>query len=184
MSPDTSLSQHTFDDYLWIRCSGRGSFINSPSLKKKADKHIAKGGQNIVVDLENCQGVDSTFMGTLAGIARICAAAEGTLQIASPTARTRAAMEGLGLDMMLELDPEHAPWQSQLESIRSTVAQSDNADSNNDSVRNLSEMERTQHVLDAHKTLSSINDKNEETFGYVCESLEADLERQHEEEHN
>ena len=93
---DTSLTFHEFDDCLWIRCTSRGSFINSPSLKTLADKYLDKGKSTIVIDLEVCPGVDSTFMGTLAGLARRCLGSGGSLQIASPTQRTRAAMESLG----------------------------------------------------------------------------------------
>ena len=42
---------------------------------------------------------------------------------------------------------------------------------------NLSELERTRHVLEAHNTLRSMSHKNSETFGYVCETLEEDLMR-------
>ena len=45
-------------------------------------------------------------------------------------------------------------------------------------MENLSELERTRHVLEAHNTLRSMSLKNNETFGYVCETLEEDLMRQ------
>ena len=35
-----------------------------------------------MVDLEICPGVDSTFMGALAGLARKCMAAGGSVQVA------------------------------------------------------------------------------------------------------
>lgn len=129
----------------------------------------------VVVDLELCQGVDSTFMGTLAGIARLCMGKGGELQIASPTERTRAAMEGLGLDMLLALDPTDAPWRSQLAEIRAKISQTGGASTGEGP--KLSDLERTEHVLDAHKTLSGLNKQNADSFGYVCESLEEDLRR-------
>ena len=81
----TTLTYHEFHDCLWIRCASRGCFVNSPALKTVAEKYLENGGCNIVVDLEVCPGVDSTFMGTLAGLARKCIAAGGIVQIASPT---------------------------------------------------------------------------------------------------
>ena len=93
---DTSLTYHEFDDCLWIRCTNRGSFVNSPALKTISEKYLARGGKLIVVDMEICPGVDSTFMGTLAGLARQMTAQGGFLQIATPTKRTRSAMESLG----------------------------------------------------------------------------------------
>lgn len=173
---DTSLTFHEFSDCLWIRCASRGSFINSPALKAIADKYLEKGGKDIVIDLEICPGVDSTFMGTLAGLSRRCMTMGGSVQIASPTARTRDAMESLGLDMLVELDPPEAPWQTDLDERRAILGGEGTRPSEEDG-HELSEMERTRHVLEAHNTLRAMNKKNDETFGYVCETLEEDLLR-------
>lgn len=173
---DTSLTHHEFSDCLWIRCTSRGSFINSPMLKSVADSFLEKGGKDIVVDLEVCPGVDSTFMGTLAGLARRCMAAGGAVQIASPTTRTRDAMESLGLDMLIDIDPQDAPWQDDIEERRAKLSQ-DKPSPEQQENKELTEIERTRHVLEAHNTLRSMNKKNDETFGYVCETLEEDLLR-------
>lgn len=173
---DTSLTFHEFSDCLWIRCSNRGCFINSPALKSIADKYLEKGGKDIIIDLEICPGVDSTFMGTLAGLSRRCMAVGGSVQIASPTARTRDAMESLGLDMLVDLDPPGAPWQTNLDERRA-ILNGKGAKPTGEDEHELSEMERTRHVLEAHNTLRAMNKKNDETFGYVCETLEEDLLR-------
>lgn len=171
----TDLIFHEFADCMWIRCSSRGSFINSPALKGIADKYLEEGGTCIVVDLELCPGVDSTFMGTLAGIARRCMAAGGSVEVAGPSARTRAAMESLGLDMLLAIDPAEAAWQADLAARRAALSQDESAMAES---AGLSEVERTRHVLEAHNTLRSMNKQNDEVFGYVCETLEEDLQRQ------
>ncbi len=171
---DTSLIYHEFDDCLWIRCASRGSFVNSPALKNIAEKYIARGGKVIVIDMEICPGVDSTFMGTLAGLARKIMANGGVIQIATPTQRTRAAMESLGLDMLVEMDPSGASWQAELNTRRSQLSLNSNKEAAADK---MSELERTRHVLEAHNTLRSMNHKNNEAFGYVCETLEEDLMR-------
>lgn len=174
---DASLTFHEFEDCLWIRCNGRGCFINSPSLKALADKYLEEGGDHLVVDLELCPGVDSTFMGTLAGIARRCAASGGTLEIASATSRTRAAMESLGLDMLIAIDPAEAAWQADLEVRRAVLAQHAAPENTPRSAETLTEQDRTRHVLEAHQALRSMSEKNDQVFGYVCETLQQDLER-------
>jgi len=185
MSPEPSLPHQRFEDYLWIRCNTRGSFLNSPALKCISEQYLLKGGANIIVDLEECQGVDSTFMGTLAGIARDCQAVKGNVQIASPTDRTRAAMENLGLDMVLILDPVDAPWRSQLVEIRASLSIAGCEICNPSDPININqiftETERAEHILVAHTTLRKMNSKNDESFNYVCESLEEDLRRREEE---
>ena len=171
---DSSLTYHEFDDCLWIRCTNRGSFVNSPALKTISEKYLARGGKLIVVDMEICPGVDSTFMGTLAGLARQISAQGGFLQIATPTKRTRSAMESLGLDMLLDIDPADAGWQANIDDRRAELAQGNGKEA---SAGNMNELDRTRHVLEAHNTLRSMNHKNNETFGYVCETLEEDLLR-------
>ena len=171
---DSSLSYHEFDDCLWVRCTSRGSFVNSPALKTISEKYIARNGRLIVIDLEICPGVDSTFMGTLAGLARKMMAQGGSLQIATPTRRTRAAMESLGLDMLVDIDPLHAGWQADIAERRSHLQQGNAREA---TTGNMNELDRTRHVLEAHNTLRSMNHKNNETFGYVCETLEEDLMR-------
>ena len=42
---DTSLTYHEFDDCLWIRCTNRGSFVNSPALKTISEIYLARGGK-------------------------------------------------------------------------------------------------------------------------------------------
>ena len=171
---DSSLTYHEFDDCLWIRCASRGSFVNSPALKTISEKYIARNGRLIVVDLEICPGVDSTFMGTLAGLARKMMAQGGFLQIATPTRRTKSAMESLGLDMLLDIDPADAGWQANIDDRRAILAQGEAHEANAD---NMNELDRTRHVLEAHNTLRAMNHKNNEAFGYVCETLEEDLLR-------
>ncbi len=175
---DSTLFYHVFPDCLWIRCASRGSFINSPALKAAAEKYLEGGGRLVVVDLEVCPGVDSTFMGTLAGLARRATAAGGAIEIASPTERTRAAMESLGLDMLMPLDPTFSVWSADKEQRRMVLEKKLGA--GDEASGDLSELDRTRHVLEAHKVLRSMNKQNEAAFGYVCETLEDDLARQQE----
>ncbi len=175
---DSTLFYHVFPDCLWIRCASRGSFINSPTLKAVAEKYLQGGGRLVVVDLEVCPGVDSTFMGTLAGLARRAMALGGGIEVASPTQRTRAAMESLGLDMLLPMDPGDSVWSADKEQRRAVLEQQlAGSEARQD---DLSELERTRHVLEAHKVLRSMNKQNDDAFGYVCETLEDDLARQQE----
>ena len=89
MNNNSSILFGLFDEFLWVRCSGRGSFANSPTVKSLGDDYIASGGRLIVIDLETCSGIDSTFMGTLAGLSRRLLPIGGSVQIASDRKSTR-----------------------------------------------------------------------------------------------
>ena len=158
-----------FDGFSWIRCEGKGSFLNSPALKEYGDSRIAEGERCLVIDLEACSGMDSTFMGTLAGMAsRLAAQSNGILQIAEAGPRNQRSLEDLGLDFLMEINPTNAPWTAILPTIRAEIKPSHPLPPPTQSQRAL-------HVLDAHKVLSDTNEQNAETFANVVKLLESNL---------
>ncbi len=48
---------------------GAANFLNATQLKEFGKEAIAKGAREFVVDLKDCHHLDSTFTGTIAGIA-------------------------------------------------------------------------------------------------------------------
>lgn len=143
--------------------------MNSPVIKTFADERIASGENQIVVDLQNCSGMDSTFMGTLAGIAtRLMASGEGALQVAEPGERNRRSLEDLGLDFLMEIDPPEATWRGRLDSIRPGLHPPQGPGK-------LGGVQRARHVLEAHQTLSEMNEKNASEFSGVVNLLENEL---------
>lgn len=171
MNTDSSILFGHFDGFLWIRCSGRGSFANSPTVKSIGDEYIASGGRLIVIDMETCSGIDSTFMGTLAGLARRLMPMGGTVQIASPSERCLCALEGLGLDALLSIEPPTAPWRGKVDEIRAHLGTEPAP------MVRLDAKEQTIHVLDSHLTLSELSNENEEKFRNVTDCLKEELER-------
>lgn len=53
---------------VYVRVKGRGEFQNSRSLRGFAADMIQRGSRQFVFDLEQCGGLDSTFLGVLTGI--------------------------------------------------------------------------------------------------------------------
>jgi len=143
--------------------------MNSPVVKAFGDERIAAGETRLVVDLGACTGMDSTFMGTLAGAAaRLSALDGGVLQIADPGERNRRSLEDLGLDFLMEIDPPAAIWRGKVEAIRSELKPPQPPGT-------LGQIQRTRHVLEAHQNLTDINDKNAREFGNVVSMLENEL---------
>ena len=143
--------------------------MNSPAVKAFGDERIAAGESCLVMDLSDCTGMDSTFMGTLAGMAARIAAHEGSVfQIAGSNDRNRRSLEDLGLDFLMEINPPSAVWHGMEEVIRSKLKppQAPGA---------LGQTQRARHVLDAHITLTGINDKNASDFKEVVTLLENEL---------
>lgn len=159
-----------FEGFSWVRCEGKGSFLNSPLIKSFGEERLGQGELLLVVDLEECSGMDSTFMGTLAGMAsRLSAVDGGGLQIACADERNRRSLEDLGLDFLMQINPSDGPWTNRLGEIRARlvpVAPSSPG----------AREERARHVLQAHEVLSGVNDRNAREFENVVGTLKQQLE--------
>jgi len=137
-------------------------------MKSFGDERIGAGERCLVVDLGACTGMDSTFMGTLAGMAtRLSTQEGGVLQIADTGARNRRSLEDLGLDFLMEIDPS-AAWQSQMDEIRMDLKPPQK-------LAIPTQIQRTTHVLEAHQTLVDSNDRNAQVFSTVVSMLEDEL---------
>ncbi len=135
-------------------------------MKQWAEKSIKSGITTIVVDLETCTGMDSTFMGTMAGIAmKLAKINNATLQVTSASDKTRRSLEDLGLSMLIDIDPKNPIWNGQEESIRPSLQPCQLSVN----------IDKTQHVFDAHKQLCEANDSNDDKFSTVLNVLEAEL---------
>ena len=69
MTPHARILAGNLRNLLWLRVTGKGSHEICPGLKCFATERIDEGARHFVVDLETCPAMDSTFMGTLTGIA-------------------------------------------------------------------------------------------------------------------
>lgn len=151
--------------FLFLQCRGKGNFLNSVPLRALADEDIAGGQRLIAVDLSTCTGMDSTFMGTLAGIARRLMALGGVVQIAEPSEYNRELLETLGLDALLEIQPTVALWRGRLDDLR-LAAQEVDMDG-----LPIPAAPKPEHILEAHVELSDISAENAEKFKHVVEEF-------------
>jgi len=157
------------DGFSWIRFEGKGSFANSSAVKAFGEQRIAAGETCVVVDLGGCTGMDSTFMGTLAGLAvRLSALAGGGLQIAAVDERNRRSLEDLGLDFLMAIDPPTAAWRGAEESIRNGLVPPQ-------ATSNLIPIQRARQILEAHQMLAGMSEENSRQFHAVVSLLENEV---------
>lgn len=157
-----------FEGFSWIRCEGKGSFLNSPAAKEFGESRIKRDELCLVVDLQACTAMDSTFMGTLAGLANRLKEKGGSLQVAGADEKCTHSLEDLGLDFLMEINPVEAVWKGV-----------------EDKVRDLLKLKvagikagtvlHTRHILEAHEILSDANEDNRRKFSGVVGSLEEEL---------
>jgi anti-anti-sigma regulatory factor len=151
------------DGYQWVRVKGKGSFLTSPRLKSFVEERIEEGKRRFVIDLGSCPAMDSTFMGTLAGLAMRLSKVKGeALQLADVSQRNRQSLQDLGLSVLIAINPEGATWQGRLEEVREGL----------ESLEQESEESDAMHVLEAHRKLCVANEGNVQKFATVLDVLE------------
>ncbi|HUF60719.1 MAG TPA: STAS domain-containing protein [Verrucomicrobiales bacterium] len=158
------------EDAVWIRPLGRGSFETSPYLKRLADRWMDRGKRLFLIDLEDCPVMDSTFMGTLLGIATRLMNREGQVGIVGANERNLRLLRNLGLDAVLVVDAAAILWpeirKRAVESLRCWRSETDNLPCRE---------EKAQVMLEAHQALAELGEHNAEKFQDVIEFLRADV---------
>ncbi|MDQ3200422.1 MAG: STAS domain-containing protein [Verrucomicrobiota bacterium] len=156
---------------VWVRVAGRGSFLNSGSLKEFAREMVNRGHREFVFDLQDCVMMDSTFMGTMAGMAlRLKETGHGHLHVVHCNTRSRELLSGLGLDQIfdIEADGAEAP---ECEAISETNGAP--AETSADAKR-----EQAGTMLEAHEALCEAAPRNLTRFKDVLEYLKQDLHKE------
>ena len=151
------------DGHVWVQVRGKGSFTASPLLKSYVEGRIEEGETRFVVDLIDCPGMDSTFMGTLAGLAlKLSRVNGGVLQLSGTSDRNRRSLEDLGLDVLMAINPTDTEWRDHTGKVRSSLEPVEEETSSPDPT----------HVLEAHRQLCEVNDANVAKFATVLDVLE------------
>ncbi len=105
MSIPVTVSVACFDREVWIHVEGRGNFQGSAPLKKFVQAMILRGYREFVIDLEACEHMDSTFMGTLTGISQsLRELGQGSLRALNVSPRNVELFTNLGLDMLFSVE--------------------------------------------------------------------------------
>ena len=144
---------------------GKGSFLNSGSLKEFAREMLDRGYREFVMDLADCAMMDSTFMGTMASVAlRLKELGRGHLHVIHCGNRSRELLSGLGLDQIFDIhgDGSGAPQCKTLERA-------------SDGSREDRKQQQAQTMLEAHEALCQAAPENFFRFKDVLDYLKQDL---------
>ena len=151
---------------VWVRVEGRGSFLNSGSLKEFATEMVNRGYREFVFDLQDCVMMDSTFMGTMAGMAlRLKELGCGRLRVVHCGERSRDLLSGLGLDQIFDIHANGATA-PQCEALAKTES----------AVKPEAQKQaQASTMLAAHEALCEAAPENFTRFKDVLEYLKQDL---------
>ncbi len=150
---------------VWVKVEGKGNFLNSGNFKEFAKEMVDRGYREFVVDLENCAMMDSTFMGTMAGVAlRLREIGHGHLHVVHCGQRSRELLTGLGLDQIFQIHSNGT-------AAPDTEALPDDKPADPSAQK----QQQAQQMLDAHQALCEAAPENFSRFKDVLEYLKQDL---------
>jgi anti-sigma B factor antagonist len=151
MSVTSSVQAGLADATVWVRVTGRGSFQNSGGLKTFGEEMIRRGHREFILDLHECELMDSTFMGTLVGLA-LKTGEGGSFSVIGANPRNREVLANLGLDRILHVRDQAPAAPADVATIPAAATQRDT-------------------IVEAHQNLAAVNPENAVRFKDVLEFL-------------
>jgi anti-sigma B factor antagonist len=153
-------------DTIFVRVIGRGSFKISATLKQfLMDIPVKHSVRLIVLDLAECIGMDSTFMGVLAGISGRLKENGQRLELINLSEKNAKLLGTLGVDQVIAHYSHSHGHEVPSESAETLPTEK------------ASKKELAETALNAHKDLVKLSAENHPRFKRVIEYLEADVDR-------
>lgn len=148
------------------RILGRGSFKISASLKEFGNALLDKGITRLVIDLRDCVGMDSTFMGVTAGLCgRFHKEGDGKVMMSHTSEKIQRLMSTLGLDRLTDPLEEQKVLDRDAPLTELEIAPQ-------------TPLESAETMLEAHETLVEAHPENSPRFQDVLDYLREDIRRQ------
>ena len=148
-----------------VRIVGRGTFQNGQPLRRYAMELLGRGSNEFFVDLNQCQGMDSTFLGVLAGIGlRLSQSGHnGKVHVVNVSARNIELLQTLGLDRLFDVnlvgrDRTHHAFPS--ENTFQMLPDSDLVDTS----KSLNKRDTANFMLESHNNLVKADPRNAPKF--------------------
>lgn len=149
-----------------VRVVGRANFACSPGFKRALNELIEAHPQRLVMDLEQCQLMDSTFLGVLSGGAeRFCHENRaGCIELSKANARVTGLIESLGVSNLFRQNPGELILPAGVRARRIDL-------------QNITKIQLKETSLAAHEQLMQINAANQQKFAQFTRTLKEDLEK-------
>ena len=153
------ISAACSDELLIFKVKGLGSMNNTDGMYQMVKASAAKNINNVCIDLEECEGVDSTFMGTLLLIHEESQSKAGALFVVNVSDYVKSKLDELGVAQIINIEErETCP-----DLIFAELPNSDD------------ESSRMQLILKAHEKLVAENNDNADKFVNFIKALKGSI---------
>ena len=133
-----------YSDPVVVRINGKANYLNCNSFREFIETIITGGSRHIFIDFEACQGMDSTFLGILAGTAlelrKLTPA--GELVVAKLSERNYELICNLGLQNLLTVSKNETEAADNFEALKNQ------------------EVSDAKKILQAHENLTEADQEN------------------------
>lgn len=149
---------------IYVKVTGLASMNNSMSLLELCLALLDSGYTEVVFDLVKCEGMDSTFLGVIAGIATHGPERKGpVVTIVNCNTECMNSLEIVGLTKFVQLkaDPIETP---EMEMFRLDEEE-------------IPDVDRVRFIKEAHEQLVVIDQRNRDLFGPLLRMLSDELAR-------
>lgn len=171
-SSPANLSIWAGDDVVVVRISGRANFQNSVDFKATLLELWHRGCRRFILDLTNCQLMDSTFLGVMAGLGlkfskdpNANAAGTARIELLNPSPRIADLFDNLGIIHLFTVSGSPPAEVKDLSPVTPSASAAPDR------------KETTRVCIEAHLLLMKLNEANVTKFKDVTKFLEEDLKR-------
>ncbi|HEY0715783.1 MAG TPA: STAS domain-containing protein [Polyangia bacterium] len=156
--PDRSrISVARYDRGVCIRVEGAGTVAESPVMHAFAERVLANGRGNVIIDLGACNYLDSTFLGGLVSLFKREAANGGRFAIYAPAPARQSLFSTSRLDRVFPFVDELPAVGGECLPLEAHIATSRD--------------DLGQYVVECHRRLAELGGPEAETFGRVADAI-------------
>lgn len=150
-----------YSDPVVVKINGKANYLNCNAFREFVEKMLADGSRNFFIDFTGCKGMDSTFLGILAGTAielRKLSPA-GELVVGNLSDRNYELICNLGLQNLLTVDDGAKQTEGEYDALKNQ------------------EVSDAKNILEAHENLTAADKENEAKFQDVIAFLRNQVEK-------
>jgi len=159
---------HTSGDPVVLTIVGRASYLNCAPVSQFFDKMIKAGRRRFVLDFSRCTGMDSTFLGLIAGAGMEASKATppGVLSLIGLSPRNLELVRNLGLHRLLCVDCGDFQMNFSPDQSRALITPDEQ------------ELANARLILKAHENLVAADSTNLSKFEDVLAFLKTQTEKE------
>jgi anti-sigma B factor antagonist len=146
---------------VFVRSLGLANMKNAPMLSVFLQEMINQGVRVVCIDLSECTGMDSTFMGLLVGFSQALTPMKGKMVVVNPSQTNLKLLNMLGVSEVLPVVAQTDPADLEFIRIPSNPA--------------MTPMQRMELVKQAHHHLMAISEANQGKFAAFLKALDTDM---------